>query len=168
MDHNPEFQVPKSEPENDTPQPTRHMQESKNGNTSRLIRPVLVLASIVVLAFLYPRFTDTPSTPTMVFDQPSPPYYVNRLTPKHKIKYFVNPKDIELYGNYKLSQLDEIAEDNFLRFWDGKCEQEIATRFRRMKKAQGWLFNDDRKMAEAKAYPAPSCERLAALGYTRQ
>lgn len=167
MDPNQEYKTPESEAEKDLLRPTRHIQESTNQHSviPRLL--IFLPAPILILAVLCLWPTDISSQITMVFDEARSPYIYDRFTPKHKIKYFVNPRDVEPYSSLKLSQLDEIAEANFLRFWDSKCDYENAVQLRRMKSAQGWFFDDDERMAEAIAYPKPSCERLAFLGYKR-
>jgi DnaJ family protein B protein 12 len=40
-----------------------------------------------------------PSTPSIAFDAPAPPLYtMERIMPNYKVKYYLNPADVQSYS----------------------------------------------------------------------
>lgn len=128
--------------------------------------PILIFFILPMISSLFTGGSSSPSI-RMNYDEPLPPYTAERFTPNHKVKYYVNPKDIQSFSKSKLSQLDHTAENNFIRFLDNKCEHENIAQRRLREDAMGWFYEDVEKMNQANAYPKPNCERLRSLGYRR-
>lgn len=129
--------------------------------------PILIFFILPMISSLFTGSSTGATTPKMSWDVPQPPYTEGRTTPRHKINYFVNGKDIQSYTKSKLSQLDRAAEANFLHFLQNRCEHENMIQRRMQEDATGWFYQDDEKMAEANAYPKPHCDRLRSLGLIR-
>ncbi|KAG6028867.1 hypothetical protein E4U41_000543 [Claviceps citrina] len=129
--------------------------------------PILIFFILPMLSSLFTGSSTGSTTPKMYWDAPQPPYTEGRTTPRHKISYFVNPKDIQSYTKSKLSQLDRAAEANFLHFLQNRCEHENIAQRRMQEDAMGWFYEDTEKMAEANAHPKPHCDRLRSLGLIR-
>lgn len=129
--------------------------------------PILLFFVLPMLTSLF-SFGDSPTTtPQMVFDNPLHPYTEARITPNHKVKYYVNPSDISNWKPSKLNQLDHTAEVKLTRHLRAECENEIMYKRRLRDNAQGWFYQDVDKMAAANAYKMPSCERLNKMGVGR-
>ncbi|KKA30559.1 hypothetical protein TD95_004515 [Thielaviopsis punctulata] len=107
------------------------------------------------------------STPHMVFDTPVPPLTHQRSTPRFGVSYYVDPNTLTGYNAAKLKELDRAAETLFVRATRNECSNEMGRREQLMYDAQGWFFDDKEKMAAARRYKTPSCDRLAALGLGR-
>lgn len=101
----------------------------------------------------------------MVFDSPQPPLYTQERTmPNLNVKYYVNPKDVAQYSNYKLGQLDKTAEVALVRRLKVECEHEMLHQQRLREAAQGWFSHDREKMAMAEKLDLPNCRRLREFG----
>lgn len=107
------------------------------------------------------------ATPRMVYDHPLHPFTEGRTTPNLNVHYFVNPADVTSFSKSKLSQLDRTAEINLIRTLRNECDNEVMYKQRLQDDARGWFYQDPVKMAEAKAYKMPSCDRLRDLGISR-
>ena len=105
-----------------------------------------------------------PSAPSMVFDAPHPPLYtMERTMPNYKVKYYLNPADVESYNPAKLSTLDKEAEVLLVRQLRINCENEKAHVQELRNAAQGWFFPDPAKMEVANDYKMEACRRLNSL-----
>ncbi|KAG5989945.1 hypothetical protein E4U52_005102 [Claviceps spartinae] len=144
-------------------------EEQQQGGFQNLIAllPILIFFILPMLSSLFTGSSTSSTTPKMFWDAPQAPYTEGRTTPRHKINYFVNPRDIQSYSTSKLSQLDRAAEANFLHFLQNRCEHENIIQRRMQEDATGWFYEDVEKMAEANAYPKPHCDRLRSLGLIR-
>ena len=129
--------------------------------------PILFFFILPLLSSIFSGGSSTPATPRMVYDNPLAPYTEGRTTPNLNVEYFVNPSDISSYTKSKLTQLDRTAEVNLVRHLRNECENELIYKQRLREAAQGWFYQDPDKMATAKAYKMPSCERLQTLGVSR-
>ncbi|QLI67586.1 uncharacterized protein G6M90_00g030920 [Metarhizium brunneum] len=142
--------------------------EQQQGGLQNLMTllPILIFFILPMLSSLFTGGSSGSSVP-MRYDDPQPPYTERRYTPNHKVKYFVNPKDVQSFSKSKLAQLDHTAEANFIRFLDNKCEHENIAQRRLREDAMGWFYEDVEKMEQANRYPKPNCDRLRSLGYRR-
>ncbi|AEO71245.1 ae61672f-de9d-4e72-a859-720895c3240b [Thermothielavioides terrestris] len=128
--------------------------------------PILLLVIWPLLSSIFSGITSssTPATPSMVFDDPHPPLYtVERTMPNLKVKYYLNPADIQSYSPSKLYSLDKKAEVLLVQQLRSRCESEMAHKRQLQEAAQGWFFPDPEKMEVANAYPMPACQRLNTL-----
>lgn len=123
--------------------------------------PLLLLFILPLLSSLFS--SSTPSGPNMRFDNPSPPYTLHRTTPRLKVNYFVNPREVEEYSTRKFHQLDQKAEADFLSGLQYECHNEIDLRDHMIQDAQGWFFPDEEKLRAAHNLELKSCNRLSQL-----
>lgn len=136
-------------------------------NTFVGMLPILVLVVWPLLSFIFSGFSwsSTPSTPSMVFDEPHPPLYtVERTMPNLNVRYYLNPAEIQSYSQSKLYSLDKKAEVVLVQQLRLKCENEMAHKQQLRNAAQGWFYQDPAKMELANSYDMPACRRLHSLG----
>ncbi|KAL1844752.1 hypothetical protein VTK73DRAFT_1853 [Phialemonium thermophilum] len=153
------------------PRPRRRPRDQERGQEGGIaniimgLLPILLLFIFPLLSSLFSGSTSQPAAPTMVFDSPLPPLYTQERTmPNLKTKYYVNPKDVEQYSNYKLNQLDKTAEVTLVRRLKTECENEMLHKQRLREAAQGWFFQDPEKMELAEKMEMPNCKRLKKMG----
>ena len=127
--------------------------------------PFLVLFVLPLLSSLFSGLGD--SGPGMKFDDPMAPYTMKRTTPRLKVNYFLNPRDVSDYSGQQLASLDRKAEKKFIVVLKDDCEEEIDLRERMYREAQGWFFPDIEKMQKAQNMEMKSCRRLDQLGIAR-
>lgn len=89
---------------------------------------------------------------------------MHRRTPRLKINYYINPKDVVDYSGRKMSELDRLAENKFVSDLQFGCQAEQRQRSRMVDEAQGWFFEDADKMQEARNLDMRSCRRLQEFG----
>ncbi len=142
--------------------------EEQTGGLQNLIGllPILLFFVLPLLTSLFSGDSGS-STPGMVFDNPQAPYTEGRMTPNHKINYFVRPADIKSYSKSKLQRLDEVAESTAIGQLQVACEREQDYRRRLRNDAMGWFYQDTAKLAQANALKLPSCDRLGKMGVKR-
>ncbi|KAI1088722.1 DUF1977-domain-containing protein [Rostrohypoxylon terebratum] len=131
--------------------------------------PILFLFIFPLLSSIFSGGADlSPRTPTMVFDQASPPLVHRRMTPRLNVDYFIDPNEIVGWNDYKLAQLDKEAETGFVRALSRRCEAEMRTRQDLIDKAYTWWGGTDQdKMKIAEQFEMSSCKRMDALGVSR-
>lgn len=125
--------------------------------------PLLVLFLLPLLSTIFS--SPTSPGPSFRFDSPEEPYTRQRTTPRHKVNYYINPKDVEDYTNRKLNELDRQAESKYVSDLTYKCQAEQRQKTRMIDEAQGWFFQDLDKMREAHDLEMKSCKRLEELGF---
>ncbi|KAK3304140.1 uncharacterized protein B0T15DRAFT_575654 [Chaetomium strumarium] len=127
--------------------------------------PILLLVVWPILSSIFSGMTSsTPSTPSMVFDEPHPPLYtMERTMPNLNVRYYLNPADVQSYSPSKLYSLDKKAEVVLVQQLRIKCESEMAHKQQLQNAAQGWFYPDPEKMEVANAYPMPACQRLNSM-----
>ena len=128
--------------------------------------PLLILFVLPLLSSIFSG-PSTPSGPSFRFDSPVSPHTMHRTTPKLKVDYYVNPNDVVEFSNWKMSQLDQKAEVNFVQKLQYECEVEAQGQRRMMEEAQGWFFVDEGKMNQARGMSMRSCRRLDELRVPR-
>lgn len=122
----------------------------------------------LILLFLLPLLSNlfsatTPSGPTFRFDSPVPPHTMQRTTPKLKLNYFIDPRDVDDYSARKFYQLDQRVEVDYVSKLRYECDTEARARDRMIQDAQGWFFPDVDKMKEARSLELKSCKKLETL-----
>lgn len=124
--------------------------------------PLLILFILPLLSSIFSA--TTPAGPSIQFDSPKDPYTMHRRTPRLKINYYINPKDVEDYSGRKMSELDRLAENKFVSDLQFGCQAEQRQRSRMVDEAQGWFFEDADKMQEARNLDMRNCRRLQEFG----
>ncbi|KAK4189835.1 hypothetical protein QBC35DRAFT_122046 [Podospora australis] len=123
--------------------------------------PIIILFIFPLLSSLFSGITSPMSnTPHMEFDAPQGAYSVERTMPNYGVSYYVSPKDIKTYNDYKLKSLDQKAEVMFVNQLRYECEGEIRRRDEMKQRAQGWFRADEKQMELANNLPMPACRRL--------
>ncbi|KAK9479911.1 hypothetical protein V1514DRAFT_326824 [Lipomyces japonicus] len=96
---------------------------------------------------------------------PAAPYTSQRVTPKYNVPYYVNPKDLTNLNDKRLSQLDQRAENSYIRVLRNKCDIEHDIRQRKIEDSQGWFFVDEKKYEKAINMKMESCDALKSMGF---
>ncbi|CAH0016665.1 unnamed protein product [Clonostachys rhizophaga] len=130
--------------------------------------PIILFFVVPMLSSLFSFGPSTPSTPRMVFEEPTTPYTYGRVTPNFKINYFVNEGDIKGYTAAQFSRLDVIAEETRFRELGHQCERELMVKRRKQEAAQGWFYQDVEEMAKANALPTKACDMINQLKRPRK
>lgn len=125
--------------------------------------PIILLFILPLLSSLFSGSSSVPSGPTFRFDGPVSPYTMHRTTPKLKVDYYLNPRDVDDYSAKKFHQLDQRVEVEYVGKLRVECDAEVKLRDRMIQDAQGWFFPDVEKMKEAREMELKSCQRLNEL-----
>lgn len=99
----------------------------------------------------------------MRFDTPNPPQTHAHVSSRLKLRYWVDPRDVEDYSRRQWARLDEQAEARYVRSLQATCHNEHGRREQMLQDAQGWFVNDEAKMREAQRMDMPACKRLGEL-----
>lgn len=137
--------------------------QSALGVLSNLL-PLLILFVLPLLSSLFS--SAMPSGPSIHF-QPGPPNTMHRTSNRLKVDYYLNPQDVEDYSGRKMNDLDKKAETQYITNLQYECQIETRTRNRMVEDAQGWFFQDENKMREARNYDMRACRRLDSWGFVR-
>jgi DnaJ homolog subfamily B member 12 len=132
-------------------------------STLSSLLPLLILFIVPLLSSLFSGITQSPPGPTLRFDAAVPPHTMHRSTPRLKVDYYLNPKEVADYSIRKLSQLDQKAEVNYVGKLRVECEAEVDERNGMMRQAQGFFWQDQELMAHARGLEMRSCNRLDEL-----
>jgi DnaJ homolog subfamily B member 12 len=149
--------------------PREANEEQEEGSPSTFVSlitnllPIIVLFILPLLSSVFSGGDSASSLPEFRF-QPAPPYDSLRTTPRWKLKYYVNERDIVDYPVRKLNQLDQRVEASYVSTLQYQCQSELQTRNRLMQQAQGWFFQDAERLREARNMDMTSCRRLENLG----
>lgn len=90
------------------------------------------------------------------------------MTPRYQVNYYLNPAAVDGYSDRKLRQLDQAAEVKYINTLKYECQVEHSDRNRLLEEAHGWFSTDEAKLREARSMPMSSCNRLNAMGISRQ
>jgi DnaJ homolog subfamily B member 12 len=122
--------------------------------------PLLILFILPLLSSLFSATDSTPPGPQIRFTGPHPPFTVHRQTPKLKVDYYVNPAEVAEYNAYKFKKLDERVEVARVQELRVQCDDELQRRQRIIDAAQGWFFQDEAMMDQARRMELRSCRIL--------
>lgn len=157
--------------------PRRRPQEATNGQSEprpsgwsslTQLLPLILLFVLPLLSSLFSGGSSTPSGPSFRFDGPVTPHTHHRTTPKLRVDYYLNPREIDEYNAKKFFQLDQRVELEYVSTLRYECDNEVRTQEQMIQDAQGWFFPDMEKMKEARAMELKSCRKLDSLkGRTR-
>jgi DnaJ family protein B protein 12 len=122
--------------------------------------PLLILFILPLLSSLFSGTDLTPAGPQIRFTGPEAPFTVHRQTPKLKVDYFVNPAEVAEYTASKFRRLDESVEVARVKELRVQCDDELQRRQRIIDAAQGWFFQDEAMMDQARRMELKSCRIL--------
>lgn len=139
-------------------------------SVSSALSSLLPLLLLFILPLLSSFFSSAPAPqgPSVRFDTAKPPNTQMRTSTRLKIPYWVNPAEVEDYSAKKWRELDKSAEIKYVHQLNVGCEMEQQKQARMMQDAQGWFFQDEEKMVEARKLDMKNCKRLRELGYVVQ
>ena len=139
--------------------------EERQPSLSGILTNLLPLIILFVLPLLSSLLSgdSTPSGPDFRLSS-DPPFTAERAMRQSRIPYFINPQDVEDYTARMFAKLDNSVESRFLYNLQLECQGERQRRARLVQQAQGFFFQDQAKMQEAKRLEMASCQRLASLG----
>ncbi|KAK4166247.1 hypothetical protein QBC43DRAFT_22199 [Cladorrhinum sp. PSN259] len=129
-------------------------------NTIMGLLPILILFVFPLISSIFSGIVSGPPPPNMVFDAPHAPYTMERTMPNLNVKYYLNPRDIKAWSDSKLHSLDQQAEVIIVQELKRECEKQTAHKQRLRDDAQGFFYQDAKKMAVAEAFTTPACTRL--------
>lgn len=148
------------------PREANQASEDRPQSAMSAITNLLPLLILFVLPLLSTIFSSSASPgPSFRFDSPEEPHTRQRTTPRHKVNYYINPKDVEDYTNRKLNDLDRQAESKYVSDLTYECQAEQRHKTRMIDEAQGWFFQDLDKIREAHDLEMRNCKRLEELGF---
>ncbi|KAK4212250.1 hypothetical protein QBC37DRAFT_196195 [Rhypophila decipiens] len=153
---------PRGRPRNPGGQPGQPQEEASLWSTLIGLLPILLLFIFPIISSLFDS-SGGQKLPTIIVDNPEPPYTLQRVMPQTSTRYYLDPKEVAGWNTHKLSQLDKQAEVHFVSNLGNQCEKERAQKAQLEDAAQGWFSPDPDKMAIARAYPMPACARLASM-----
>jgi DnaJ homolog subfamily B member 12 len=130
--------------------------------------PLLILFILPLLSSLFSGSDSTPAGPQIRLTGPKAPFTLHRQTPKLKVDYYVNPADVAEYKDYNFKKLDDIAEVTRVQQLRAECNEEQKTRQRIVDAAQGWLFQDEGLMQQARKMEMRSCQKLQDMKISMQ
>lgn len=141
--------------------------EERPANAISALSNLLPLLILFILPLLSSIFSSTtPNSPSIRFDSPKEPYTMHRVTPRLRVNYYINPKDVVDYTGRKLNELDRQAENRYITDLQYECQAEQRQRSRMVEEAQGWFFQDADKMQAAREFNMKSCRRLEGFGFS--
>lgn len=126
--------------------------------------PLLFLFVLPLLSSLFSGSSSTAAGPNLVFETPRAPNTLKRVSPRIKIDYFVNPKDVHDYTPKKWRKLDEVAEQQYVHITNTRCQTEKYKQRQAMEEAQGWFSVDEKAMNKARNMELKNCNKLKKLG----
>ncbi|KAK9460364.1 DnaJ domain-containing protein [Lipomyces oligophaga] len=155
-------------------QPRRQQQGAGEGESQGFNSRMLVQLLPLLLLFIFPLLSslfDSGSSSDGFFQprtrfefSPSNTFSQQRVTSNYQVPYYVDPRDTSGLSESKLRQLDQRAENSYVRTLQTKCDFEYDVRQRRLEESQGWFFVDQDKYQKAKNMKMESCERLRSMG----
>jgi DnaJ homolog subfamily B member 12 len=128
-------------------------------STIASLLPLLILFILPLLSQLLPG-DSTSNGPQIHLTTPKPPFTLYRQTLKLKVDYYVNPADVGDPAAYNFKKLDDFAEVTRVQQLRAECGAEQQTRQRMVDAAQGWFFQDERMMQQARTMEMRSCQKL--------
>jgi DnaJ family protein B protein 12 len=128
--------------------------------------PLIILFGFSLLSSIFSggSWFGGSTTPSYSFTK-TPPYTAPRLTPAHKIQFFVNPTQVESMSDSSLKQFEKKVEVEYIRGLRDTCEWQYQQREQEMNAAYGFFSIDKVKYNAAKNKKLDACEDLQKLGY---
>jgi DnaJ family protein B protein 12 len=82
-----------------------------------------------------------------------------------KVDYYVSPADVADYTPSQWSKLDKVAENRLIGRLNVECQKEERERQQLFQEAQGWFYQDEKKIQQATLLPMKNCRRLDKLSH---
>ncbi|KAK4228910.1 hypothetical protein QBC38DRAFT_131577 [Podospora fimiseda] len=122
--------------------------------------PILILFVFPLLSSIFSGIFSGPPPPDMSFDAPHDIYTYERTMPNLGIKYYLDPRDVRSWTESKMHALDQQAEVIIVQRLKQECEKQVSHKQRLRDEAQGFFYQDQKKMALAESFSTPACKRL--------
>jgi DnaJ family protein B protein 12 len=119
---------------------------------------------VPLLSSLFSGGESVPTGPQVRFTGPEPPFTLHRSSKNLHVDYYVNPAEVTDFSVRKFSQLDQRAEQSYIKSLRIECEHEVDRRQRVVNEAQGWFFQDSDKIEQARSMEMRACKKLEAMG----
>lgn len=129
--------------------------------------PLLLLFILPLLSSFFSGGSSS-SGPQVRFDTASPPHTMHRITPRYRIDYFINPKEVEGWKARQFNALDKQAEVDYVTTLQYQCENEVHRKRQEINDATGFFFTDEDRVRRARNMPMPGCRRLDDLKLQQQ
>lgn len=120
--------------------------------------PLLLFLALPLLSSLLS--SSTPAGPSFRFEEPEPPYTMQKTSANLKVNYYVNPGDVIDLSQKKVTELDRKAESSYINHRQYECQLESRQQTRMMEDAEGWLWRDENAMRRARSFDKKSCRWL--------
>ncbi|KAF2461602.1 hypothetical protein BDY21DRAFT_368782 [Lineolata rhizophorae] len=123
--------------------------------------PLLLLFIIPILSSIFSGGSSTGLSggPSYRFDSAVPPHTMQRMTPRLKIPYWVDPAETEDLSPRRWREVDKQAEVKYMGQLNVECGLETRRQEQLVSEAQGWFFQDQDKMRAARSMEKKSCKR---------
>jgi DnaJ homolog subfamily B member 12 len=166
MGGGPGFTVHQMGGRNPRRRPRNGNEPEQSGSALMQLLPLLLLFILPLLSSLFSG--EGSSGPGFRFDAPQPPMTMHRVTPKHKVDYYVNPKEVDGWQSSKLRDLDKKAENEYIHIMQYQCADETQRKRNEIQDAHGFFFTDEARLKRARERRMPACERLDDLRVVRR
>jgi DnaJ family protein B protein 12 len=142
--------------------PGNEPQPSLSSTLSNLL-PLLFLFVLPLLSSLFGG-SSTAAGPSLVFEQPKPPYTKERISSRLKVHYYVDPREVHEYSLKQWRKLDQDAENTYVTGIHARCQKEQFEQRKMMEDAQGWFYVDQEAMDRARHMDMKNCKKLNKMG----
>jgi DnaJ family protein B protein 12 len=122
--------------------------------------PLLLLFIIPLLSSLFSG--AAPTYPSVRFEKAAP-HTEHHVSGKLKVDYYVNPKEIPDYHNWK--DLGKHVENSYVQKLGTQCDWDRTLKQRAYQEAQGFWSRDQVKWQAAEDMAMPACQKLKGWGY---
>ncbi|KAI5809508.1 hypothetical protein DFH27DRAFT_535187 [Peziza echinospora] len=141
-------------------------EEASALRTFMQLLPLLLLFILPVISSLISELGagSTSKIPDYRFEK-IVPFTEHRTTPRHRIPYWVNPKDVKRteMSNYDLGRMDSLVENRYVDGLRLECRKEEIEQRKELEGAMGWFWADREKAEKARRRPLVACKRLHEL-----
>jgi DnaJ family protein B protein 12 len=131
------------------------------GSIFKSLLTVFVMLMVALMS-LFP-LDSTPSGPAFSWSSASP-YTQKHTTAKHKINYYLNPKDVSDYSPKMMREVGRVVETSYISRLQGECALQKHEQNKMFQDAQGWFYPDAEKIRLARSLELASCDKLKAMG----
>jgi DnaJ family protein B protein 12 len=143
-----------------TPNGRRRASKTTTQPREPSLLPLLLLFIIPLLSSLFSG--AAPTYPSVRFEKAAP-HTEHHVSGKLKVDYYVNPKEIPDYHNWK--DLGKQVENSYVQKLGTQCEWERTLKQRAYQEAQGFWSRDQVKWQAAEDMAMPACQKLKGWGY---
>lgn len=137
--------------------------QAENAGGIAALYQLLPLLLLFILPLISSLFSSSSSGPSVRFDTAVPPRTMHRVTPRYKIDYFIDPREVEGWSSSQFYKLDNRAEVDYINHLQYGCENESERKRQAIDDARGFFFTNEEALRRARGMQMPSCERLDGL-----